>query len=112
MAGWARRLHPHDARRLNHAALPATIAANLAPATFRSSAAFALFALLMTLELDRLGAAGGRFVQCERNVAADVASLPRSIPPTAEQVAENIAERRENVLDVGEVVRAETLAVE
>ena len=55
----------------------------------------------MALELDGLRDALGRFVQRERHVAADVAALARPIAPAAaEQVAEDVAERREDVLDV------------
>ena len=50
----AGRLHADDAGRLNHAALPAAIGANLAPAALRGTGALAGFARFVALELDGL----------------------------------------------------------
>src|SRR3954464_1553161 len=52
MALRARCLDSHDPGRLNHPALSAAVGADFAPATLRCACAFALFAVLVALELD------------------------------------------------------------
>src|SRR6476619_2497854 len=75
MALRACRLDSHDAGRLNHSALTAAVATNFAPAAFGSAGALARGACFMALELDRLRYAVGSLLECERDVAANVAAL-------------------------------------
>src|SRR5262249_19367425 len=85
-------------------ALSAAIAADLASAAGSCARAFAILAVLVTLELDGFRDAFGRFVQREGHIAADVAALARPVATAAKQVAKDVAECRENILDVGEVM--------
>src|SRR5262249_17966416 len=101
-------LHPDNASGFDHPAPSAAIAADLASAGGSCARAFAILAVLVTLELDGFRDAFGRFVQREGHIAADVAALARPVATAAKQVAKDVAECRENILDVGEVMEPVT----
>ena len=101
-------MNAHDAGRLNHAALTAAVVANFAAAARHRARAVALFAAIVPMELDRLSHALRRFLERKRHIAANIAAFARLIAAAAaEQVAKQIAERREDIFDVRKVVRAE-----
>jgi len=108
----AGRLNAHDAGRLNHSALATAIAAHFAAAALGSAGALAGDALFVALELDRFRDTVGGLFESERYVATHIAALaPLVARAAAEQVAEQIAECREDVFNVGEMMGAE-LAIE
>jgi hypothetical protein len=107
-------LDADDAGGLDDAALAAAVAADFAAAAIGGAGAATFFAAVVPLEFDGLRDAVGGFFECERDIAADVATLLRAIAisaaaaGTAEEVAEQIAERREDIFDVVEMMRAVT----
>ena len=120
VAGRASGLHAEDAGALHDLASPAAILALLGLGASSRTAAVALGAFLVPLEMDDLGHAAGRFQQIERNIATDIGPLgprrpPRPRPPAedvAEPFAEDAAKGLENVVDVVEVGRASAGAVD
>ncbi len=110
VAHGASGLHAENARRLNDLASTAAVVAGLRLGAGRAPTAAAIAALLVPLELDDLGYAAGRFEQVERDRGTNIGapSRPTAAPIAAEEIAENavakdVAEGREDVVDVGEV---------